>query len=98
MLPAEEDFGIAPVEAMASGRPVVALALGGATETVVAGETGLLVDDQDETAFAAAMDRVRETTWDTAALAQHAARFSPARFDQGLRETLTRALTGSSPC
>ncbi|ODS53297.1 MAG: hypothetical protein ABS36_14815 [Acidobacteria bacterium SCN 69-37] len=98
VLPAEEDFGIAPVEAMASGRPVVALARGGATETVVAGETGLLVDDQDETAFAAAMDRVRQTTWDTAALARHAARFSPARFDQGLRETLTRALTGPSPC
>lgn len=42
IFPGEEDFGITPVEAMAAGRPVIALAKGGALETVVEGKTGLL--------------------------------------------------------
>ncbi|MBU2595867.1 glycosyltransferase [Patescibacteria group bacterium] len=46
IFPAEEDFGIAPVEAMASGRPVIAYAKGGALETVVEGRTGLFFKDQ----------------------------------------------------
>src|SRR5262249_42752072 len=44
LLPGEEDFGIVPLEAQACGRPVVALARGGALETIVPGETGLLVE------------------------------------------------------
>lgn len=42
LFPGEEDFGLVPVEAMACGRPVIALGLGGAAETVVHGETGWL--------------------------------------------------------
>src|SRR5439155_1747084 len=41
VLPGEEDFGIAPVESQAAGRPVLAFARGGALETVVVGETGV---------------------------------------------------------
>ena len=52
LLPGEEDFGIVPLEAQACGRPVVALGRGGALETVVHGETGLLVDDPAAEAFA----------------------------------------------
>ncbi len=47
ILPGEEDFGIVPVEAQACGRPVVALARGGALETVVDGETGVLFHEPD---------------------------------------------------
>ena len=43
ILPGEEDFGIVPVEAQACGRPVVALGRGGALDTVIDGETGVLV-------------------------------------------------------
>ena len=46
LFPGEEDFGIVPVEAMAHGCPVIAFGVGGATETVVPGETGLLFDEQ----------------------------------------------------
>jgi glycosyltransferase involved in cell wall biosynthesis len=98
VLPAVEDFGIAPVEAMACGRPVIALGRGGATETVVPGVTGMLVDSNDDAAFADAMDQVRRTDYDSGALAAHAACFSTERFEQGLRDTLARALSGTLPC
>ena len=46
VFPGEEDFGIVPVEAMASGRPVIAYGRGGALDTVVDGRTGMLFKDQ----------------------------------------------------
>ncbi len=46
LFPGEEDFGIVPLEAMASGRPVIAYGRGGATETVVAGKTGMFFHEQ----------------------------------------------------
>jgi glycosyltransferase involved in cell wall biosynthesis len=82
LLPGEEDFGIVPVEAQACGRPVVALGRGGALETVVANETGFLVDEPSAPAFADAIARAMETNarFDTAAIRRHAERFSRERF------------------
>lgn len=82
LLPGEEDFGIVPVEAQACGRPVVALGRGGALETVVANETGFLVDDPSALAFADAIARAMDsrTRFDTAAIRRHAERFSRQRF------------------
>jgi glycosyltransferase involved in cell wall biosynthesis len=50
-----EDFGLTPIEAQASGRPVVAFAAGGALETVRDGETGFLFSEQTPAALATAM-------------------------------------------
>jgi glycosyltransferase involved in cell wall biosynthesis len=97
VLPGEEDFGIAPVEAMACGRPVVALGRGGATETVEPGVTGLLVDEPEPAAFAAAMDAAARQTWASEALASRAAAFAPDRFDRGFRQALAELMT-PSPC
>ena len=80
LLPGEEEFGIAPVEAQACGRPVIALNLGGATETVVDGETGLLVDDASPDAFADALRRARTHHFDSQAIRTNALRFSHERF------------------
>jgi glycosyltransferase involved in cell wall biosynthesis len=98
VLPAEEDFGIAPIEAMACGRPVVALGRGGAAETVEPGLSGELVEVQTPDAFAAAMDRVRHQSYDPHALAGRAARFSVGHFEDGLRGILSETLAGMSPC
>jgi len=58
VFPAVEDFGIMPVEAMATGAAVIASAVGGAAETVVDGETGVLLDAFDERHLRRAVDRV----------------------------------------
>jgi glycosyltransferase involved in cell wall biosynthesis len=80
LLPGEEDFGIVPVEAQACGTPVVALGRGGAVETVAQGTTGFLVDEPTAPAFADAITRVTQTTFDPAAIRTHAERFSRERF------------------
>ena len=80
VLPGEEDFGIVPLEAQACGRPVVALGLGGARETVVDGETGFLVDEPSASAFADAIGRAAAHRFDTVAIRHHAERFGRERF------------------
>ena len=98
VLPGEEDFGIAPVEAMACGRPVVALGRGGATETVRHGVTGTLVDDLRVDAFADAMDAARRTPVDSTAIRRHAGQFSEDRFDAGFRDAVRALREAPASC
>jgi len=80
VLPGEEDFGIVPVEAQACGRPVVALGRGGALDTVIDGETGVLFEDTSVDALSAALQRAAAIPWNATRIRQHAERFSRARF------------------
>ena len=80
LLPGTEDFGIVPVESQACGTPVVALNRGGARETVIDGETGVLVDGTSVEAFAGGLERALRTTFDPAAVRRNAERFSRANF------------------
>jgi glycosyltransferase involved in cell wall biosynthesis len=89
LLPGEEDFGIVPLEAQACGRPVVALGRGGALETVVPGETGLLVDEPGPEAFAGAIAVAMDRTFDPRAIRRHAERFGRDRFGDEI-EALVR--------
>jgi glycosyltransferase involved in cell wall biosynthesis len=87
VFPGVEDFGIVPVEAMASGRPVIAYGAGGAMETVVDGVTGMLFQEQTVDGLIRAVrdfaDRERE--FDPVRIRAHAARFSPQRFNSSFR-------------
>lgn len=92
LLPGEEDFGIVPVEAQACGRPVIALARGGATETVLDGETGLLVPDDTVPAWAAALRHATTRPWDGARIRQHAERYGHSRFRAEFRHAVDELL------
>ncbi len=93
LLPGEEDFGIVPVEAQACGRPVVALASGGALETVVDGVTGVLVTGDGADAFAEGVRRALSAGFDPAALRRQAERFDRATFAARLSSEIDDILT-----
>lgn len=80
IFPGYEDFGIAPVEAQAAGRPVIAYAGGGALDTVVEGKTGLFFHEQTIEALAAAIRRLEEIDFDPMDISRYAQRFSVDRF------------------
>jgi len=79
ILPGEEDFGLVPLEAAASGRPAIAYGRGGALETIVA-ETGTWFAEPTAESLAAALCAFDPNRYDRAIMRMHAERFSPARF------------------
>ena len=93
ILPGEEDFGIVPVEAQACGRPVVALGRGGALDTVIDGETGVLFDDTTVDSLAAALQRAASIPWDAARIRRHAEQFSRTRFINDIRHIVDDTLS-----
>ena len=97
LLPGIEDFGMVPVEAQACGCPVVALGQGGAIETVVDGQTGVLVRDASVESFAEGLQRVTELQFDPAAIRTQALRFSRDRFLTEFRTVVERTLESPSP-
>jgi len=85
IFPAEEDFGIAPVEAMACGRPVIAYGKGGILDTVVENKTGLFFQDQTPASLKSALDRFSPDDFDPEVLRNHARRFSGQAFLNKIR-------------
>ncbi len=92
IFPGEEDFGIVPVEVQACGRPVVAYGLGGATETIVDGQTGVLFYAQTEDNLLAAVERAAGIRWDSAVIRANAERFSEAKFIDGLAASIVKCM------
>ncbi len=93
IFPPEEDFGIVPVEANASGRPVIAYGRGGILDSIVPGETGLFFPEQSADAI---VDAVREFEgwlphFDPQVAVANAARFAPEQFDQGFLAAVAKA-------
>lgn len=80
LFPGEEDFGIVPVEAQACGSPVIALARGGALETVIDRATGVLFSDQTVEGMQAAIAAHESLSYDRAAIVANAQRFSRQAF------------------
>jgi glycosyltransferase involved in cell wall biosynthesis len=88
VLPGAEDFGIAPVEAMAAGKPVVAFAAAGALETVTDGESGVLFERQMVDDLVAAIERLETIAFDPARIRELASRFDVAHFRRRWRDLL----------
>ncbi|MDP3740474.1 MAG: glycosyltransferase [Hyphomonadaceae bacterium] len=96
LFPTEEDFGIVPVEAMASGAPVIAFGRGGAKDYVIPGVTGVFFDEQTGAGLVGGIARFEmiEHTFDSARLAEQAAYFHKdlfrKRFGSIVRSLLDR--------
>jgi glycosyltransferase involved in cell wall biosynthesis len=90
LVPGEEDFGIAPVEAMATGKPVVAFRAGGALETVVDGVTGVFFDRPEPAALNQAIERLDGITFDPQVIRANAERFDVAVFRRRWHELFAR--------
>jgi glycosyltransferase involved in cell wall biosynthesis len=96
VVPSVEEFGIVAVEAQAAGRPVIAAAAGGALETVIDGQTGLLAAPGEVDAFAAAIGGLDRLDFEPARAVENADRFSVAAFQRKLAAQVEQAAQGGA--
>ena len=88
IFPGEEDFGMAPLEINAAGRPVVAYGAGGATETVIEGLNGVLFREQTTESLIGALETFEGQSWDPRAIRKHAQRYDIHVFQERLLDFL----------
>jgi glycosyltransferase involved in cell wall biosynthesis len=87
-----EDFGMTVVEAQAAGTPVIAFNGGGFKESVINGETGILVNDTDEKTLETVIGRFGKVRWDKEKLRENARRFSRERFETEIENFVSAKL------
>ncbi len=92
IFPGEEDFGITPLEAMASGRPVIAYGKGGVRETVEEGRTGIFFDQPTPAALMQAIKASQTMVWEPEKIRSRAMQFNRSRFKQELADTIKACL------
>jgi glycosyltransferase involved in cell wall biosynthesis len=92
IFPGEEDFGIAPLEANAAGRPVIAFRAGGALDNVIEGVTGVFFAEQQPASLREAVLRCERIEWPKSRLRAHARTFGESAFRARFREVVESAL------
>ena len=86
----EEDFGMAPLEVAAAGRPTIAFRAGGAVETIIEESTGLFFDTQTAEDLEQAILRLERQEWCSALIRRHAESYSVSVFQRKFRAFLRR--------
>ena len=85
LFPGEEDYGITPLEAQASGRPVIAYGKGGVLETVIDGETGVFFKEQTVESMIEAIKKAKKIEFQKEKLREHAMEFDEEVFRNRLK-------------
>ncbi len=93
IFPGLDDFGISPLEAMASGTPVVAYKAGGALDYVVPGKNGEFFGHPSADSLTQALRVFKPDKYSAGAIANYAKRFSDEEFRRHMREYLKKVLT-----
>ncbi len=96
IFPSGDDFGMVPLEAMATGTPVIGYSGGGARETVLEGQTGVLFDEHSVLSLSRALMNLREIQWDYEVIRSHAEQFSQDKFVSRVRDVLSEAINSQS--
>lgn len=91
IMPQEEDAGIVPLEAMATGRPVIAYRGGGAMETIIDGKTGVFFNQQTPASLAEAVERAKNINWQSDVIKRHADKFDEANFKEKIKEYINKS-------
>jgi glycosyltransferase involved in cell wall biosynthesis len=84
IFPGEEDFGMAPLEVAAAGRPTIAYRAGGAVETIIENETGIFFREQNHWSLIDAIQRLEKQSWSSQRLRSHAEDFGVDIFREKL--------------
>ena len=93
IFPSIEPFGIAPVESLAAGTPVIGLRKGGALDMIEHGVNGLFFDEQTPESLAEAMEEFKERSFDRSVVMNSAEKFSEAAFASKLSQIVDEAKT-----
>ncbi len=96
IMPNMDDFGIAAVEALAAGTPVIAYNKGGALDYIVEGRTGLFFERQTVKHLATVLETAATKSFNYPAIAEHAASFSVAAFSQSMQNYINTCLAERS--
>lgn len=86
IFPQEEDFGIVAIEAMASGRPVIAYASGDIKENIIEGQTGILFNQQTKERLIAAVEKFQEINFDSVLIRKQAEKFDKKIFKEKIKD------------
>ena len=96
LFPGEEDFGIVPVEAQASGRPVIAYGKGGVLDTVVDNKTGILFEEQSVDSLKNAIIKFETMNFDKQEIRKHALEFDESVFQKKIKEFIDEKVKENS--
>ncbi len=90
IFPAEEDFGIVPIEAQANGAPVIAYGKGGNTETVIDGKTGCLFEKQEIKSIMESIGKLEKMQFTESDIVENAVRFTDEKFKKSLLKLIEK--------
>lgn len=96
IMPNMDDFGIVAVEALAAGTPIIAYNKGGALDYVVPGKTGVFFEKQSVSQLVQALESALGKTFDYAAIAKEADRFSVDKFNKNMHNYISKCLAERS--
>ncbi len=97
LFPGEEDFGITPLEAQASGRPVIAYSAGGALASVIDGVTGAFFKEQTVESLASVLETFDEHRFDPQTIRNHALEFDMPRFHRRILQFIEAKMSAGKP-